>query len=261
MADQDVAAELMAHLGVTSPEKETEDPEETETTTETETETEEQETETVEEESSEDGEEPSKKPDAEKALKSTLTPQEKKAFAEQRIQIKSQKQVIDGIAGLLGLDPKTPDLVDQVQSAILNAQAKKENIDPNLLAQINQSSAAIAELNSIKLEAAAKEGLTDLIDTYELEKEDVDSFLNELIKDGLNPLEQPVNLKHEYIDRHFKDVQEKIRTKALAEEQARKDKTSKASSVPGKGGESEDVQGSIRSTGDLRTFLNSHEKK
>ena len=70
-------------------------------------------------------------------------------------------------------------------------------------------------------------------------------------------------MKHEITDEtvDYVGILSKLEITGDEKEQARKDKTSKASSVPGKGGESEDVQGSIRSTGDLRTFLNSHEKK
>lgn len=182
------------------------------------------------------------------------------AFYTLRNQNKAQEQLIKKLGSVLGFDAKASndDIIAKVNEVITQKQAKEQNVPVEVLTRLQELEAQTQEYENNKLEAKVTEDLTLLAEKFDLDEKALTDFLLELDKQGKNPLEnREVNLQAEYTMMYFDQLMEQAKQAALEEEQARKDKQSKApGALPGKA-HGEDETDAIKSVSDLDKLFNS----
>lgn len=232
MTNEQIVAEF-EELFSDGKEPEEEAPETTEETTEETADEEhpEETTEETEEQADDSGQEETG--NDEPALKDTKQSRQNHAFAEQRLQIKKQNDFIKNIGKLIGFDEKASleEIQEKVKDVLLEKEAKENNISVDLMKRLERAESLLQENDQIKLEKKVTEAFTDLIDEYDLSKEDVDDFTEYLINNGKNPmLDSNVDMKAEYLKLHYKDMVQAAVNAALEKENSRKKKVDEQAS-------------------------------
>ena len=158
------------------------------------------------------------------------------AFAQMRTENTALKKMVGDIAGVLGIDPNTPQ--DQMQVAVQNAinqaQAKKQGIDPAILQKITQLEQYKEANERQSLTNKALMGFQAVKNQFNLTDKDVDAFADQLMRDGLNPFTKEVNLIAEYKLRNFDALIEAAIQKGAAQEAQRQTNVNAHSSQPNK---------------------------
>lgn len=202
-------------------------------------------------------------PPAEDPPLATDPPEQQKAqqaFIHLRQQNSQMKNLLKGVAGVLGLSEADAadeaKLSEALQGKILTHQAEAQNVPPELLQRINQleqrEQAHLAQQRQQEMAI----GFQRLQEAYGLTPEQVTTFATELITAGINPLTQPVDMVKEYRALHFEDILQTEREKAIAAEQERAAKAGTHSTTPGqKQGSSNDPPAKIKTTQDLDNFF------
>ena len=185
------------------------------------------------------------------------------AFAQMRIENKRQKDLLNGVAAILGLDSLSDPV--QIQQAleqkILAAQAQKQGITPEVLTRLQSLEADKAQNEYEKLERAAYLGFQQVKDKFGLDDKALQSFANEMVLAGQNPFEQPVDLMNAYISRHYADLIEAAIQKGIQQEAERAAKALQTSSTPvPKVGQSAGDAGKIGTVRDLTAWFDSQAK-
>ena len=118
------------------------------------------------------------------------------AFAQMRIANQQQQQLINQIAQVVGItDTKDHNAVIQaLQNLAIKAQSQKQGIPEEVLAKINRLEGMEQEYQRQQAYLAAGRGFQSIKDQFKLDDNALESFAQELIADGLNPYENPVDL-------------------------------------------------------------------
>ena len=186
------------------------------------------------------------------------------AFAQMRMQSNRQQAVLKQIADTLGV--QNTDNPDEVLNALQNlatkAQAQKQGIPEEVLQRLQTLEAKDAENNRRNNLIAAGQGFQQLKTKHNLTDEALQNFADELIADGINPYENPVNLLQEYRNRHFDELMEAAVARGVQQEVARATKAGKQSSTPNtvQGSSDTPQEGRINTVADLTRFLNENSK-
>lgn len=185
-------------------------------------------------------------------------------FAQMRTQNKKQQQVLNQIAQQLGVqDTSNPDAVlNALQTLATKAQAQKQGIPEEFLQRFRNLEEQAAEHEKQNLLIAAGRGFQALKTQHHLTDEDLNNFADELIADGLNPYEQPVDLLREYRNRHFDDLINAAVQRGIQQEAERSAKASRQSTTPShSNGDTEPTtEGKINTVEGLNKWLEEHTK-
>lgn len=187
-----------------------------------------------------------------------------RAFAQMRMQSNRQQAVLRQIADTLGVQntDNPDDVLNALQTLATKAQAQKQGIPEEVLNRLQTLEAERAENRRRNNLIAAGQGFQQLKNQHKLTDEALQSFADELIADGINPYENPVNLIQEYRNRHFDELIEAAIQRGVQQEIARATKAGTQSSTPSKvqGGTSTPPDERINSVADLTRFLNENNK-
>lgn len=186
------------------------------------------------------------------------------AFASMRVENRKQKELLNKIAGVLGVDTNNlseNDLFSQVESAVIKAQARQQGIPAEVLQRLNNLEVVNQKYNRDQAYLAAGRGIQQIKNDFGATKEDLDGFMEALAKEGINPFENPVNLVNEYKLRNFdKIIQAKVQAAVQAEQQ-RASKAEAHSTTPNdKKGGSNETTTKINNLADLDAWLAEHEQ-
>ena len=181
------------------------------------------------------------------------------AFAQMRIANQQQTQLIKQIAEVVGVkdikDPKA--LVDALQQVVVKAQSQKQGIPEEVLTRLNQLENMNSEYQRQQAYLAAGRGFQTIKDNYGLDDNALEAFAQELIADGLNPYEQPIDLVAEYKLRNFDRMLEEAVQKGIDQEAQRAAKAGAQSSTPSTttGGRTDTETPKINSVSELNKWL------
>ena len=167
------------------------------------------------------------------------------AFAQMRSENSSLKRLIGDIASVLGIDANIPQ--DQmhaaVQNAVIQAQAKQQNVDPALLQEISQLKQFKQQAEQQSFTTKALIGFQTVKNQFNLTDTEIDAFADALMKDGVNPFTNEVNLVSEYKLRNFDKLIAAAEKRGAAQEATRQQNVAAHSTSPnkntGKGADSE----------------------
>lgn len=195
----------------------------------------------------------------------TLNTKAQNAFASMRVENRKQKELLNKIAGVLGVDINnlTEDaLYSNIENAVTKAQAKQQGIPEAVLQRLNNLEAVNRKYNRDQAYLAAGRGVQQIKSEFGATQEDLETFMGELAKEGINPFENPVNLVNEYKLRNFdKIIQAKVNAAVQAEQQ-RATKAEEHSTTPNdkKGGSNEPTT-KINNLSDLDAWLQKNAQK
>lgn len=182
------------------------------------------------------------------------------AFAQMRVENKKLQETIKGIAASLGLNVKdlnTDVVVKDIQGALIKAQAAQQKVPEELLQRLHVLEQAEQAGKKDKLEQDALLGLQTLKNKFNATTKDLKQFVEDLIEEGRNPFEQPLDLVAEYKVKKFDVLIEQSVQKALLEERQRAAKAGEHSSQPGTAtGASKGEPTKVNTISDLEKFLN-----
>ena len=146
------------------------------------------------------------------------------AFAQMRSENTALKRLVSDIAGVLGVDPNTPQVQMQaaVQDAIIKAQAKQQNVDPAVLQKISQLEQYKEQQERQSLSNRALMGFQTVKNQFNLSDTDLDGFAEQLMQAGVNPFTKEVDLVAEYKLRNFDALIAAEEERGIAKEASRK---------------------------------------
>lgn len=172
------------------------------------------------------------------------------AFAQMRVQNRQMQQTLQGLAQLVGIDPSNMSQIhNAVQQKLLEAEAQKQNVPPELLGRLQM-------LEKQNNEREAYLGFQKVKDSFNLSDEALQQFADSLIADGINPFETKVDLVNQYVTRNYEALLESARQRGIQEEAERAAKATQQSTQPGnKSGKDKEVPDKINTISDLDKFL------
>lgn len=186
------------------------------------------------------------------------------AFAQMRSENSALKKLVGDIAGVLGINPNTPQAQMQVavQEAIIKAQAKQQNLDPAVLQRLNQLEQYKEANERQSLTNKAYMGFQTVKNQFNLSDKELEGFADQLMQSGVNPFTTDVDLVTEYKVRNFDKLIAAAEQRGAANEAARQQKVAQHSSQPsnatGAGSDSEPDK--ITSTTALTNWFDEHNK-
>lgn len=186
------------------------------------------------------------------------------AFAQLRKEAQQKNQLVNGLQKLLGIPENTPleDVMTKVQEAVVKAQAKQTGIPEEFINKLNTLEQRDKEYRASQLRDNALMGFNKIQKEFKLDSNEVKTFANELLQNGINPLETEVDVLAEYKVRHFDDILTKKVQEGIRAEQERAAKAGSQSTQPGSTqGQTKGEQGKINSIKDLDSWLNQNQKK
>lgn len=186
------------------------------------------------------------------------------AFAQMRSENTALKRLVSDIAGVLGVDPNTPQVQMQaaVQDAIIKAQAKQQNVDPAVLQKISQLEQYKEQQERQSLSNRALMGFQTVKNQFNLSETDLDSFAEQLMQAGVNPFTKEVDLVAEYKLRNFDALIAAAEERGIAKEAARKQTVAAHSSQPSTttGASSDSEPDKIKSVSELTKWFDNNTK-
>ena len=163
-----------------------------------------------------------------------FTNKQNKAFAEMRIQNKEYEQFLLQMAKVAKLDVKNAKEAKDVLAARLQqTEAKQKQMDPQVLAELEESRKQIAELQQSRVREKAIAGFAQLKTLHGLSDNDLNDFADTLVAQKKNPFEQEMDLVAEYRLANFDKLMEKAREEGRLAEIARSTKAQQSGSNPG----------------------------
>ena len=186
--------------------------------------------------------------------------QQNYAFAEMRNKLKAKDTFIEDLAASIGLDSNlsTDEKQAKIKEAILQKQAKESGIPFETLQRLEVLEARDRQYQLTQRQQQTQDAMAGLVEKYSLDNEDVESFVQQLIEDGKNPLEvDGVDLETEYLKLNFQTiVQREIDSAVQAERDRSKKATSKAASAADTGHNDGASDKKINSVKDLDDLFN-----
>ncbi len=179
------------------------------------------------------------------------------AFAEKRTKQKAQTDLIMRLAQQAGFNAKTPEeAMELIGSNLTSYEAKKKQLDPAVLQELQQREAALVEKERHQLKIEARAGFDNLRTRFNLDENKVLDFAQKLQANGINPFEQRVDLEQQYKLMEFDTLIAAAKEAGRQEEIARRNKVKQSATTPNsKVGGTEDTGGSINTTEELKAFL------
>ena len=186
--------------------------------------------------------------------------QQNYAFAEMRNKLKAKDTFIEDLAASIGLDSNlsTDEKQAKIKEAILQKQAKESGIPLETLQRLEVLEARDRQYQLTQRQQQTQDAMAGLIEKYDLDNEAVESFVQQLVEDGKNPLEvDGVDLETEYLKLNFQTiVQREIDSAVQAERDRSKKATSKAASAADTGHNDGASDKKINSVKDLDDLFN-----
>ena len=184
------------------------------------------------------------------------------AFAQMRSENTVLKKLVNDIAGVLGVDANTSQnqMLAAVQNAVLNAQAKQQNIDPALLQRMSQLEAFKEQTERQALSSRALMGFQTVKNQFKLSDAELDNFADQLMQAGVNPFTKEVDLVSEYKLRNFDTLIAAAEQRGVAKEATRQTKVAAHSTQPGTaaGAGSSESSDKIKSVSELTNWFNNN---
>lgn len=182
-----------------------------------------------------------------------------KAFAQMRIEKRKLEKTMKGVAEILGIqDTSNPEnLTSAIQQKVIEAQAKQQNIPPEVLSRLHQLEELQSESNQNQIRQQAYVGFQKLKDTFNLSTQDLETFAENLQKNGINPFERPVDVVREYKLQNFDKLVSDAEARGIQKEIERANKAKAQSSNPGKnqGKQQGESVEKITTISDLETWM------
>lgn len=186
------------------------------------------------------------------------------AFAQMRTENASLKRLIGDIAEVLGIDANTPQ--DQmnaaVQNAVIQAQAKKQGIDPAVLQRLTQLEQYKEQNERQSFTNKALMGFQNVKNQFNLTDAELDAFADQLVKDGVNPFVKDVNILAEYKLRNFDSLIAAAEKRGAAQEATRQQNVAAHSTSPSKntGAGSDNEPDKVNTTSGLTKWFDDNTK-
>ena len=183
------------------------------------------------------------------------------AFAAMRVELSQKNRMLENVATVLGLDPKSKDSMNQLQTKLTEALAKKQGIPTETLERLNRLEELEQQRNVEQIRNNAFLGFQKVKTQFTLTDDELQSFANELVADGKNPFTTPLDLVTEYKLRNFDKLLAKAKEQGVQDEIARAAKASNNASTPGKkqGGAANPDADKITTVKQLNDWLNQHQ--
>lgn len=156
------------------------------------------------------------------------------AFAKMRVENSKMNNMLKSVATILGVE----NLGDQdalqkaLEQKITEAEAKKQNIPPEILTRLKQVEEQNATYAKEQLERTAYLGFQKVKDTYSLDNTQLQAFARQLSAAGKDPFSTPIDLVSEYKLQNFDTLVAKAVADAVRAEQERAAKAAQQSSTP-----------------------------
>ena len=186
--------------------------------------------------------------------------QQNYAFAEMRNKLKAKDTFIEDLAASIGLDSSlsTDEKQAKIKEAILQKQAKESGIPLETLQRLEVLEARDRQYQLTQRQQQTQDAMAGLIEKYDLDNEAVESFVQQFVEEGKNPLEvDGVDLETEYLKLNFQTiVQREIDSAVKAERDRSKKATSKAASAADTGHNDGASDKKINSVKDLDDLFN-----
>lgn len=186
------------------------------------------------------------------------------AFAQMRVENAKQANILKGIADVLQIqaDPNNPEaLVTALQQKITAAQAQKAGMPADVLEKLNKLTEENDANKAAQIRQAAYLGFQAVKDDFKLDNVKLQAFADELVADGINPFEQPVNLLAEYKLRKHDILIAEAEERGAQKEAERAANAGKHSSSPDKKqGKGETETEKITTVKDLNNWFNEQSK-
>lgn len=179
-------------------------------------------------------------------------------FAQMRVQNKQYEKLLQGVASVLGVENiDNPEaLLTAVQQQVVNAQAKKQGLPPELLARLNQLEEKDQLATQRELQRNAYLGFQKVKDSFKLDDAALGAFADELVREGHNPFEQPMDLHAAYISRNFNKLIQDAEARGAQKEAERAAKAGAHSTTPNnKNGQSTSSPEKITTIGELNAYF------
>ena len=189
-----------------------------------------------------------------------------KAFAELRMQNKAQAEFIMRLARSAGLNPKdVKEAQEFLSEGATRVEAKKRNIDPETLKQLEEERTELEEYRNQANRQAAMLGFQKVKNEYNLTNEDLNNFAEQLAAKNINPFSgDRVDLLKEYRMLNFDKLLAQAKEAGRQEEIARSLKAKQNSTTPLKTTGNDTPLGetpAVNTVKDLDNLLNSLNKK
>ena len=179
------------------------------------------------------------------------------AFAAMRVELAQKNKMLENVASVLGLDFKTKDSMDQLQTKLNEALAKKQGLPVETLERLNKLEAMEEQRNIEQVRNNAFLGFQNVKNTFKLTDDDLQNFANELVADGKNPFITEMDLMSEYKLRNFDKLIEKAKEQGIQSEIQRASKAQNNASTPGNttGGNTDDSTDKVNSVKELNEWF------
>lgn len=154
------------------------------------------------------------------------------AFAAMRIELANKNKLLEGVATVLGLDPKQKDSIDQLQTKLNEALAKKQGLPVETLERLNRLEELEQQRNIETIRNNAFQGFQKVKTQFNLSDEALQEFANSLVADGKNPFVIPLDLVTEYKLKNFDKLLEQAKNQGAQDEINRAAKANNSASTP-----------------------------
>lgn len=158
------------------------------------------------------------------------------AFARMRIATREQTNLLERVLQRFNIDPKlarTPDALKQLLDEADNQQAAEEmKVPVELLNRLQHLEDVNRKAEADKLYQTALLGFSNLQNELRLSKDEMKTFAQQLMQDGVDPFTTQVNLKNEYIVRNYKTLIDKAVNEAVKEALDTNSKAQQHSTTP-----------------------------
>lgn len=154
------------------------------------------------------------------------------AFAAMRVELAQKNKMLESVATVLGLDPKSKDSFNQLQSKLTEALAKKQGLPVETLERLNRLEILEEQRNSEQIRNNALTGFQRVKTQFGLNDEQLQAFANELVAEGKNPFVTPLDLVTEYKLKNFDKLLEQARNQGIQAEIERASKANNNASTP-----------------------------
>lgn len=162
--------------------------------------------------------------------------QQQQAFIHMRQQNKRQADMLKNVASLLGLENLNPNdegqLMNALQEKITANQAQQQNVPVEVLTRLQSLEAQNQQYEAAQRERDMSIGFQRVKDQFKLDQNGLNQFAADLVKAGLNPMTQQIDMVREYRLMHMDDIIAQATRDAVAAEQARAAKASNQSTTP-----------------------------
>lgn len=154
------------------------------------------------------------------------------AFAAMRVELANKNRMLENVATVLGLDPKSKDSMDQLQSKLTDALAKKQGISPEILNKLNRLEEMEQQRSIEQTRQNAFLGFQKVKTQFGLDDNQLQEFANQLVAEGKNPFTTELNLVNEYKLKNFDKLLEQARNQGTQAEMERAAKAQNNATTP-----------------------------